>query len=60
VIVVTGRRFDARVFDPLMFWKSACQGGTDTTAKLERAAAKWLFPQVEILAEQYKNGRARA
>jgi len=43
---VTTERFDLPGNLHVMFWMSARQGGTDTTAKLFGAAAKWLVPQV--------------
>ena len=42
---VTTARFDLPGNLHVMFWMSARQGGTDTTAKLLGAAAKWLVPE---------------
>ena len=49
VMAVTGERLVKTPLRNVVFTKSARQGGTDTTAKLVRAGAKWLFPGLEIL-----------
>jgi len=43
---VTAPGFDLVGHLDVIFWMSARQGGTDTTAKLFGAAAKWLVPRV--------------
>jgi len=42
---VTAPGFDLARHLDVIFWMSARQGGTDTTAKLLGAAAKWLVPR---------------
>ncbi|SDD51479.1 hypothetical protein SAMN05216410_3405 [Sanguibacter gelidistatuariae] len=44
MFAVTPIWFDGFASATVMFWKSARPGDTDTTAKLVRAAAKWLVP----------------
>ena len=58
-MAVTGRGLDAPVRVPVMFWTSARQGGTDTTAKLFGADAKWLVPGFGILRMKASQVRLR-
>ncbi|GAA3215385.1 hypothetical protein GCM10010488_12580 [Oerskovia jenensis] len=44
---VTAHGFDLAGHLDVIFWMSARQGGTDTTAKLFGAAAKWLVPRAD-------------
>ena len=44
VVAVTWGWVDVAAGGNVIFWMSARLGGTDTTAKLVRAAAKWLVP----------------
>ena len=44
MVAVTSISVDACASANVIFWMSARPGDTDTTAKLARAAAKWLVP----------------